>query len=381
MRCRMLAPATAFVCVACTSARPSPPADAPPAASSAPQSIRVPPDVAAAARIKVEPVRLERLAAVLEVPGEVAADPDRLASIASPVAGRLESVAFTPGATVHKGDLLATARVPDLSRARAESTAKRAQAKAARANAERQRELYQAHAGSEKDMVNAVAEADTLEAQARAAEGVLSTLGTGADLDITNSRLTLRAPISGRVIARNAVVGQPLTAAEVIGTIADLDHVWFQARLYERDLGRAHLGQPVEVRLNAHPAQVFDGTISYIDQRVDPAARTVTARVVLRNRDDLLRIGLFGTARLIGDDQERQPTVVVPRAAVTDLDGRAVVFVRRADGSFERRDVVAGESAGERVAITAGLRAGEPVVVDGATTLRSIVLRGTIEAE
>jgi multidrug efflux pump subunit AcrA (membrane-fusion protein) len=72
---------------------------------------------------------------------------------------------------------------------------------------------------------------------------------------------------------------------------------------------------------------------------------------------------------------------VLPRAAVTDLDGHTVVFVRGSDGSFVRREVTVGESAGDRVAISAGVSAGEAVVVDGATTLRSIALRGTIEAE
>jgi cobalt-zinc-cadmium efflux system membrane fusion protein len=320
------------------------------------------------------------LAGVLEVPGEIAADPDRLANIASPVAGRLERVSFSLGARVRKGAVLATVRVPELSRARADAAAKRAQAKAALANAERLQSLFQAHAASEKDAVNSSAEADALEAQARAAESVLKTLGTGGDIEIANSQLTLSAPIAGRVIARNAVVGQPVTAEQVIGTVADLDETWFLARLYERDLGRARIGQTVEVRLNAYPNQPFTGTISYIDQRIDPAARTVTARVALKNRGDLLRIGLFGTARL-ATGGTRPPSVVLPRAAVTDLDGRPVVFIRSAEGVFERRDVVTGEAAGDQIAITSGVNAGDPVVVDGAVTLRSIVLRGTIEAE
>jgi cobalt-zinc-cadmium efflux system membrane fusion protein len=370
-----------LACVACNSAA-APHADTKPEASQSPATpLRLAPDVVSAAHIKVEPAPVERLSAIVEVPGEIAADPDRLASIAPPVAGRLERVAISLGAPVHKGDVLAVLRVPDLSRARADSAAKMAQAKAARANAERQRSLYAEHAASEKDMLAAVAEAEALEAQARAAEGVLKTLGTAADVDVGNSQLTLRAPIAGRVIARNAIVGQPVTAAEVIATVADLDDVWFLARLYERDLARARVGQVVEVRLNAYPAQPFRGQISYIDQRIDPAARTVTARVVLRNHDDLLRIGLFGTARLATDDAARPPSVVLPRAAVTDLDGHTVVFVRGSDGSFARREVTVGESAGDRVAISAGVSAGEAVVVDGATTLRSIALRGTIEAE
>ncbi len=372
-------PTLGLLCVSCGRGTAAP--DAKPEPKAAPtRTVKVAPDVAAAAHIRVEPARVEQLSGVLEAPGEVAADPDRLANIAAPVAGRIERVSFKLGERVRKGDVLATIRVPDLSRARADAAAKRAQARAARANAERLQSLFEAHAASEKDAVNSGAEADALEAQARAAEGVLKTLGTAGDVGIANSQLTLRAPIAGRIIARNAVVGQPVTAEQVIGTVADLDEAWFLARLYERDLGRARIGQTVEVRLNAYPNQPFTGTISYIDQRIDPAARTLTARVALENRDDLLRIGLFGTARL-ATDTGRPASVVLPRAAVTDLDGRSVVFVRSGDGVFERRDVVTGEAAGDRVAITSGVKAGDPVVVDGASTLRSIVLRGTIEAD
>ena len=369
----------ALLLVSCGGSAPAP--EARPESKAIPtKSVKVAPEVAAAAHIVVGTARMEQLSGVLEVPGEIAADPDRLANVASPVAGRIERVSFTLGARVRRGDVLATVRVPDLSRARADAAAKRAQARAARANADRLQSLYRAHASSEKDAVNSAAEAEALEAQARAAEGVLETLGTGADVEISNSRLTLRAPISGRVIARNAIVGQPVTVEQIIGTVADLDEAWFLARLYERDLGRARIGQSVEVRLNAYPNQPFTGAISYIDQRIDPAARTVTARIALENRDDLLRIGLFGMARL-ATDSAQPACVVLPRAAVTDLDGRSVVFVRTGDGVFERRDVVTGQAVGDRIAVTAGVRAGEAVVVDGAATLRSIVLHATIEAE
>ncbi len=100
------------------------------------------------------------------------------------------------------------------------------------------------------------------------------------------------------MLTRNAVVGQPVGANEIVATIAELTHVWFAARVFEKDLGDVREGAKVEVRLNAYPKESFTGVVDYLGRQVDPAARTVTARVVLQNRDGLLRIGLFGVARV-----------------------------------------------------------------------------------
>ena len=353
-------------------------APAPAATGSADRSIQVPADVLVAAHVKVEPAHTERLAGVIEVVGEIAVDPDRVASIASPIAGRLESVKLELGAAVNKGDVVAVVLAPELGHARADSVAKRAQASAARANADRQADLRAHGIASEKDTAAATAQADTLDAEARAADGLLSALGTGRDVDVASSRLTLRAPRAGRVIRRDANLGQPVEPMHVLGTIADLSEVWFQARVFERELARARIGTSVEIRLDAYPDQSLTGAISYIDAQLDPSTRSAIARVVLPNPDGALRLGMFGRARLAADSTAPE-VVVVPRAAVTDLDGRATVFVRTNDTTFQRREVVLGTQAGDRIAISSGLHVGEPVVTDGAFTLRSIVLRGTLE--
>src|SRR5262249_35405983 len=79
-----------------------------------PKRVHLDPEVIAAAKIKTAPVTREALETVLELPGELAADPDRTARVTAPVAGRIERVAFTEGQTVKARDLLAVVRVPDL---------------------------------------------------------------------------------------------------------------------------------------------------------------------------------------------------------------------------------------------------------------------------
>jgi cobalt-zinc-cadmium efflux system membrane fusion protein len=141
------------------------------------------------------------------------------------------------------------------------------------------------------------------------------------------------------------------------------------------------LGAPAEVALNAFPERRFPGAVEYVSRQIDPVARTVTARIRLANVDDVLRIGLFGTAHVASGTEQPDPVLVTARSAVVELSGKPVVFVRQPDGDFELHELVLGQSNLGRVHVLSGLREGEAVVVTGAFTLKSAVLRGTLAEE
>lgn len=346
-----------------------------------PTQVKLAPQVIADARIRTAPVKKGTLALSVSLPGEISADPDRSARIASPVAGRIEEVRFKEGVAVKKGDALAVIRVPELGKVRGAQAVALAKAKAARTNADRLKALLSQRLTSEQSVVDADAEARALSIEARALGEQLAAMGAGAGAGAP-FLLTLRAPIDGVVIARDAIVGQPVTAEQTLGSIADLREVWFLGRVFEKDLGRLRVGARAEVQLNAYPAERFEGTVDYIGQRIDPAARTVTARVRLANREDMLRLGLFGTAHVeTGGTQVREPRLLVPRSALTEIGQKNVVFVKHEGGDFEMHVVVLGDSALGNVEIVSGLREGEEIVVEGVFTLKSAVLKGTLEED
>ncbi|MBS2012528.1 MAG: efflux RND transporter periplasmic adaptor subunit [Deltaproteobacteria bacterium] len=345
-----------------------------------PKRIRLTKEVIADAKLKTAPVTKEILAVTLSLPGEVTADPDKSARLSTAVAGRLVDVRFKEGSEVKKGDVLAIVRVPEIGKVRSAFSATSAKAAAARANAERLGSLAEKGLAAKQEAVSAKAEADALDAEARALSDQLGALGMGAGGG--GSELALRAPVSGVVVVRDAVVGQPVTTEQTIATIADLSEAWFLGRVFEKDLGRLKIGAKAEVQLNAYPKERFDGTIEYLGRQIDPVARTVTARIRVANRSDLLRIGLFGTARVsTGEEAKKQPALVILGTAVTEIGGKPVVFVRHADDDFELHEVVLGESSLGKVEVVNGLREGEQVVVDGVFTLKSAVLKGTIAEE
>ena len=337
--------------------------------------------VVAEAKLKTAPVVLEVMATELELPGELVSDPDKTARISSPVAGKIERVTFAEGASVSPRDLLAIIRVPDLADRQATYASAAARSEAARAKQERLKRLVANGISPTQDLDAAKAEAAAADADVNGAAERLSALGVQISAK-PGSLIELRSPIAGTVVSRDAVVGQPLDTAHVIATIVDLREVWFLGRVFENDLAQVHLGAAAHVELNAYANEPFVGTIEYVGRQIDPVARTVTARVRLENRGDLLRIGLFGTARIAaGEDQKGAPVLVIPRGAVTEINGKPVVFVHHADGDFELHDIVVGRSALDKVEVLSGLREGEQVVSEGAFTLKSLALRSSFAEE
>jgi membrane fusion protein, heavy metal efflux system len=375
----------ALLCVflpSCSRSKPDIPPPVPSASRAAdgPKRLRLSPQVVADAKIETLRVSSEVLSETVNLSGRVASDPDKTARIASPVSGRIEQVLFKEGSAVKRGDALAIVRVPELGNIRSAYAAATAKAKAARSNADRLRNLRAPGFAGEQEAIDAEAEAQALEGEGRALGEQLSALGTSAGA--SGALLTLRAPLSGVAISRDAVAGQPVNSEQMIGTIADLSEVWFLARVFERDLGRLHAGAKATVVLAAFPGEVFDGNISYLGREFSEATQTVSARIQLTNPKALLRIGLYGTARVIVDvSKAKTPRVVVPRNAVVDLAGTSVAFVAVGNGEYEVHEVTLGDSVQDKVEVTAGLVAGQNVVVAGAFTLKSISLKSTFAEE
>jgi cobalt-zinc-cadmium efflux system membrane fusion protein len=327
------------------------------------------------AAIESAPARREAIGATLSLPGEIAADPDRTARISSPAAGRIEEARLREGESVKKGDVLVVVRVPEIGKVRSAMSSTAARATTARTNAERQKRLVAEGLATEQQALDAQTEAEALEVEARALREELGALGAGTSGALS---ITLRAPMAGIVVARNAVVGQPVTPDQALGTIAGLDEVWFLGRVFEKDLGRLRTGAAAEVHLNAYPEEHFRGSVEYLGHEVDPVGRTLTARLRLANERGLLRLGLFGTAEVVvPSEREATPKLVVPRSAVTEVANKTVVFVAHGKTEFELHEVTLGNEAPGKVEVLAGLREGEAVVTRGVFTLKSVVLKGS----
>jgi Cu(I)/Ag(I) efflux system membrane fusion protein len=172
--------------------------------------------------------------------------------------------------------------------------------------------------------------------------------------------LIVRAPWTGVVIDKTVLAGQRVMAGDPLYRIADLSVVWVEGEVFEGDLPFVRLGEAVEVELQALPGRSRTGRIAFLQPTVSTETRTVRVRVELGNANGQLKPGMYATVRMSGG--AGAPVLHVPRSAVLSTGERDLVFVRRADGMLEPRDVVRGTATDERVEVKEGLREGETVV-------------------
>jgi cobalt-zinc-cadmium efflux system membrane fusion protein len=115
--------------------------------------------------------------------------------------------------------------------------------------------------------------------------------------------------------------------------------------------------------------------VAYVAPVIDEATRTAKVRVEIDNRQDKLHIGQLVSAKLLGQSQASDASVlVIPRTAVQRLDGKPLVFVKVAAG-FERAFVELGAAGDDWIEVRRGLTKGQEIAADGGFLLKSELLR------
>ncbi|RPH75380.1 MAG: efflux RND transporter periplasmic adaptor subunit, partial [Nitrospiraceae bacterium] len=181
-----------------------------------------------------------------------------------------------------------------------------------------------------------------------------------------------------RVIARDLTKGELVETTHKLFAVADLSTVWVVANVSEKDVSyvqhaAAVPNQPVEVYVAAYPDEVFQGTVSYVGDVLDSVTRTMQVRLRLANPTGRLKPEMFATIRV--SSEPTSDILVVPETAVQHDRDRSFVFVQREPGVFEARTVRLGEKNGTVVEVLEGVREGEAVVMEGAFTLKSELLK------
>jgi multidrug efflux pump subunit AcrA (membrane-fusion protein) len=133
------------------------------------------------------------------------------------------------------------------------------------------------------------------------------------------------------------------------------------------------------VSLQAYPGKTWPGQVSYVSHTLDPHTRTLDIRVELDNPDGTLRPGLFGRISLRPQGGGAEPVMVIPKSAVQRVEGQTLVFVATDElGVFRPTFVTLGARTRDKVEVRDGAVEGDQVVVSGAFTLKSELLRGQL---
>jgi len=305
----------------------------------------------------------------------------------------LDQLLVDVGDMVTEGQVLAVLSRTTLELQKTEAAASLAAARSTIAQAEAQRVEAEAAAAEAARVVDRTtklresgtapqATLDTVNANAIAANARVSVATEGLEaaraqlalaearlenVDLMLSRTEVKAPVAGKIVARNAKIGAIATAAGqpmfVITRDAALE---LRADVAETDLLRLAPGQTAKLRAVGMTG-ALSGTVRLVEPSIDPVTRLGRARISVDDAGDTLRTGMFVEAEIIAAERD---TLAVPITAIgSSAEGATVMRVR--DGLVERVVITTGIRDGGLVEVTQGLAAGDTVVTKAGAFVRA----------
>jgi len=174
-------------------------------------------------------------------------------------------------------------------------------------------------------------------------------------------RITIAAPIRGVVTELMVREGTTVMAGTTLFRINGLSTVWAHAEVPESQAALVRQGTKVQARSPAVPGTTFEGKVQAILPEVNPATRTLKARLELANPGALLVPGMFVSMQFM--DMRAEKALLIPTEAVIMTGKRSVVMLAEDNGKFRPVEVEAGIESGGQTEIKHGLQRGQRVVV------------------
>jgi RND family efflux transporter MFP subunit len=331
-----------------------------------PSVITLSEDALKIAGIQTEKAELRQVPLKIYAAGEMAFNQKRLMNLTSRVAGRVEEVLAFVGDHVQEGQILLSLYSPDFLTSQAEFLQVE----------ERLKRVAQ------KNLQDEIPAAESLLNSARR-KLILLGLNDAGLKELEETRqvkplLPVRAPLSGNIIESPIVRGDQIAEGASLFKIADLSLLWAHVHIFEKDLSRIKQGMSALVKVQAYPDQAFEGTLTLMSDVIDEKSRTVIGRVQVLNSRGLLKPGMYAEVELTLSSSAK--ALLVPEAAVQDLEGRKVIFIPAGDFSFRYQEVDVGQKINGWVEVEKGLSPGDSYVRDG-FLLKSEYLKKNLEVD
>ena len=325
---------------------------------------------------RIIPVRVyvaqpDTITATIALAGGIEAEND--AFVCSKVTERLTALAVKPGDRVQAGQLLAEqynrSALEGKAVAAAALRSAEVQVMSRRDDFTRMTNLYGKKAVTRQQYDQAKTQLDVAEATREQAAAALE------QAVVQYENTILRAPFSGRIATVYFDLNETVGAGLQVIKIINAHSVKAKLQLPSVDIGKVAAGRRVTARFPSIPDTQFTGTVSRMDEAVDPSTRTLTAEVLLENRGDLLKSGMFGEFSI--ETERRTDAVVVNELTVLN---RTQIITDKRGFQTERPEYylyVAGNGTAHRRTVTSGIVAGGNIeIVDGIAFGDSIIVAG-----
>jgi cobalt-zinc-cadmium efflux system membrane fusion protein len=334
-------------------------------------------DFAKRAGVRFAKVRFEQLVPVVAAVGTADYNAEHVAAIGTRLRGLVSRVTKFEGDAVDAGTVLARVESAELGEAQAAVSMLDAERHAAELNADREAKLAERNLTTARELEMAAVEAKKATLLLGAAEQKVAALGGSAR---TKSEVTLgahevRSPIQGTVVERNVAPGQFVEGQLVAFKVANLDHLWIELDVFERNLNRISVGDRAELKPLSGGSETLIGRVAKIASRIDQETHSAKVRIEVENRDRKLRVGQAVQALIHSSGGNLAPRPIAPSSAITFVDGKPTVFVTAGRNAVRVVNVQLGANDGDETEILSGLTEADQIVTEGAFALKSELFR------
>jgi len=322
--------------------------------------------------IQVFAVAQAPLVRTLRLSGVVAYNAFLTTPVVSQAGGPVSRIMVTPGEQVTKGQPMLYVTSPDYSTLRSAYVKARDAYQLADRIYKRDQDLLAHKAIAQVELEQAESARAQAEADLQSNEQAIRILGISNPDDLVgkppSSEVALLAPLAGEVVERLCSPGQLLQpGATQCFTLSNMSSVWVLVNVYQNDVRYVRVGDEVTISNEAYAGEVR-GKIQYIAPALDPATRTLQARIEASNPGERLKKDIYVTAQVRAGVIPN--ALLVPDAAVLrDTENMPYVYIQTGN-QFARRMVTLGESQGGKTQVTEGLQTGDKIVGDGSLFLQ-----------
>ena len=337
--------------------------------------LRVGEETARSIGLKIESVSARSVERVLSLEGAIDVLPQRRTNATTQLTGKLVRIAVDRGQSVQTGEVLAEIASLEIQDMQLELLRSHLDLGLWSTTLERLRSS--GDAVPRRLVLETESRVRAIETKAANLRQKLLTIGLTTEqvAEVVTSKKVLgtfpvRAPISGTLVEFDRRLGEVVRADESLFEIHDLSQFWVQAFVSERDVEHVRVGQTARVRLVSQPDQQFEGVIARLGPVVGVESRMQAAWIELKAPSSLsLQHNM--SARVTLTTHRPAASLAVPLNAIIRDGLRSFVFVKKSDGTFDRRRIVLGRADDRFAEVISGLSTGEPIAVSGVAQLQT----------
>ncbi|MBI3467212.1 MAG: efflux RND transporter periplasmic adaptor subunit [Planctomycetes bacterium] len=327
-------------------------------------------------KLQLQPVEDRPLEDVVTVNGTVEVPPDRKAVASSRIPGKIARILVDLAEPVRAGQPVAEVESLEFQSIQLDLIQTHARLKLVKDLLAKAQELKTVLA--EQEVLQRKTEVGKTENQLNGLKRKLRTIGLeAADVEAITDEgkvfdaLPVRSPIDGYMVRFDVIPGQVVKAETPLFEIHDMSKVWVRGYVFEKDLPKVRLEQPVRIRLASDPAFLTTAKLVRTNYVLSSTERVLSVWAELDNPERKLKDNML--ARMTISAGVNSPVTAVPIAAVLTEGSEAYVFVKKPDKGdyFDRRPVEVGHSDDRFVEIKSGLKPGELVAIGGVHELRT----------